>query len=105
MQCDQLVTIDNCCNPSQCENQAASHHAASGLSLCAQHYGNAVKFCIDGSWNVAGKQLPFPEGWVTVEEGAETTGASMLTSGEQVRASGLVIETGTLSPSGLVIER
>lgn len=105
MQCDQLVTIDNCCNPSQCGKPAAFHHAASGLSMCAAHHGNALKYGFDGEWNVAGRQVPFPEGWEAVAAGVEAASASVLTPAEEVRASGLVIETGALSPSGLIIER
>jgi hypothetical protein len=102
MQCDQLVTVDNCCNPTPCGKPAAWHHPASGLAMCAEHHGNAVKYVVDGSWNVAGKNLPFPEGWEPLEEEAP---APSLIENAEVRPSGLVIETGSLSPSGLVIER
>ncbi len=103
MHCHQLVTIDNCCNPSECGKPAVSEHAASGRALCAEHYGNGLKYVIDGTWNVAGKQLPFPEGWVALEVAAAAVSA--LAPAEEARPSGLVIDTGALSPSGLVIER
>lgn len=105
MECDQLVTIDNCCTPSTCGKPATWSHEASGLALCALHHGNAVKYCIDGTWDVAGKQLPFPEGWVTVDGVDASVAASAVAPVEDVRASGLVIESGTVLPSGLVIER
>jgi hypothetical protein len=105
MQCDQMVTIDSCCNPSQCAESASWHHAGSGFSLCAAHYGNAVKYAFDNEWNVAGKQVPFPEGWAAVEVELAAEPASVLTPTAEVRASGLVIESGSLSPSGLIIER
>jgi hypothetical protein len=105
MQCDQVVTIDSCCNPTQCPEPAAWHHAASGFSLCALHYGNAAKYAFDNEWNVAGKQVPFPEGWAAVEAAAAAASASPLTAVEEVRASGLVIGSGSLSSSGLVLER
>ncbi len=105
MECDQLVTIDNCCTPSTCAKPAAWRHEASGLAMCALHHGNAVKYCIDGTWNVAGKQLPFPEGWVVVESESAPVAVSMLTPVDEVRASGLVIERGEVTSSGLVIER
>ena len=104
MQCDQLVTIDSCCNPTQCSELASWHHAASGFALCAPHYANAEKYAFDHEWNVAGKQVPFPEGWAALE-GASAAPPSLLVPTEEVRPSGLVVESGSLSPSGLVIER
>ncbi len=104
VQCDQLVTIDNCCNPSTCGQPAAWQHVASGLALCAAHHGNAVKYGVDGEWSVAGKLLPFPAGWVALAVAADAP-ASLLAAPDEVRASGLVIESGSLSPSGLIIER
>lgn len=105
MQCDQLVTIDNCCNPTQCPEPASWHHAESGFALCAAHYANAVKYAFDNEWNVAGKQVPFPTGWAAIEGERVIEASSTLTPAEEVRPSGLVVESGSLSPSGLVIER
>ena len=64
--CNQLVTIDNCCNPTQCGEPASHQHAPSGLALCAKHYGNAEKYCIDGTWTVGSSAVSFPEGWTAV---------------------------------------
>jgi hypothetical protein len=105
MQCDQMVTIDSCCNPSQCAASAAYQHAALGLGLCAEHYGNAVKYAFDNEWNVAGRQVPFPAGWTSVEVASEAGSPSSLVSVEEVRPSGLIVESGSVTPSGLVIER
>jgi hypothetical protein len=103
MQCDQLVTIDNCCTPTQCVEFASWRHAPSGFALCAEHYGNAVKYAFDNEWNVAGKQVPFPAGWAALEAELASGASSPLAPAEEVTASGLVIESGRLSPSGLVI--
>jgi len=104
MQCDQLVTIDSCCTPTQCVVSASWRHAESGLALCAEHYGNAEKYAFDNEWNVAGKQVPFPAGWAAVEAEQADGSRSVLAPAEEVTASGLVVESGRLSPSGLVIE-
>lgn len=104
MVCNQLVTIDNCCNPTECGQPASHRHAPSGLGLCATHYGNAEKYSSDGTWTVGSASVSFPEGWSAVAPDAPSA-ASLLTPAEDVRPSGLVIETGALSPSGLVIER
>ena len=105
MRCDQLVTLDSCCNPTQCVEPASWAHAESGFALCEEHYGNAVKYAFDNEWNVAGKQVPFPAGWAAVEVDRTAEATSPLAPTEDVRPSGLVIESGSLSPSGLVIER
>lgn len=105
MQCDQLVTIDNCCNPSQCPAPASWRHAESGFALCAEHYANAEKYAFDNEWNVAGKQVPFPAGWTALEVDRASEITSPLATTEEIRPSGLVVESGSLSPSGLVIER
>ena len=102
MQCDQLVTIDNCCTPTQCVEPASWRHAESGFALCAEHYANAVKYAFDNEWNVAGKQVPFPAGWAALE--ADSANSSALAPAEEVTPSGLVVESGRLSSSGLVIE-
>ncbi|MFN8639446.1 MAG: hypothetical protein U0360_08300 [Dehalococcoidia bacterium] len=104
MVCNQLVTIDNCCNPTECAKPASHQHAPSGLALCGVHYGNAVTYSSDGTWTVGSAIVSFPEGWSAVPSEAPSA-ASVLTPTEDVRPSGLVIETGTLSPSGLVIEK
>lgn len=106
LRCDQLVTIENCCTPTVCQEPASHTHEASGLSLCAPHHRNAVKYSLDGTWTVGATSVPFPEGWAALatEPAAPSLVASTAPS-EDVRPSGLVIETGTLSPSGLVIER
>jgi hypothetical protein len=104
MRCNQLQTIDGCCNPTQCEADAIAVHGESGLGLCATHYGNAEKYCIDGTWSVGTQLLPFPEGWSLLEPSSEGDEASVLAPAEEVRASGLIIEKGTLSPSGLYLE-
>ncbi|MCC6238486.1 MAG: hypothetical protein IT299_13070 [Dehalococcoidia bacterium] len=112
LRCDQLVTIDNCCTPTVCSEPASHTHEASGLSLCATHHGNAVKYALDGTWTVGNTALPFPEGWTPVGGASDASSVVVPASApedasapEGVRPSGLVIETGTLSPSGLVIER
>lgn len=105
MQCDQLVTIDSCCNPTQCVAPGLWQHAESGFALCAEHYGNAVKYAFDGEWNVASKQVPFPAGWTAIEVDSAVEASSGLTPAQEVRASGLVVESGPVTPSGLVIER
>lgn len=106
LRCDQLVTIDNCCTPSVCGGGASHHHEASGLSLCATHHGNAVKYGFDGTWTVGNTKLPFPDGWVAVGDAPEAPALVTSAPGsEEVRPSGLVIETAPLSSSGLVIER
>ncbi len=101
--CNQLVTIDNCCTPTECSAPASYHHEPSGLALCDTHHGNAVKYSFDGTWTVGSTQVSFPEGWVAAEGTPRLPAALAVT--EDVRPSGLVIETGGLSPSGLVIER
>ena len=104
MQCDQLVTIDNCCTPTQCVEPASWRHAESGFALCSEHYGNAVKYAFDNEWNVAGKQVPFPAGWAALEAELANSASSLLAPAEERIASGLVVESGRPSPSGLVIE-
>ena len=104
MQCDQLVTIDNCCTPTQCVKTATWRHAESGFALCPEHYSNAAKYAFDNEWNVAGKQVPFPAGWAALEPEPANGATSLLAPPEEVTASGLVVESGRLSPSGLVIE-
>jgi hypothetical protein len=104
MQCDQLVTLDNCCNPTQCVERASWRHGDSGFVLCAEHYGNAVKYAFDNEWNVAGKQVPFPAGWAALEPEPADGASSPLAEAEKVTASGLVVESGQLSPSGLVLD-
>ncbi|MSP22733.1 MAG: hypothetical protein EXR66_06920 [Dehalococcoidia bacterium] len=104
MQCDQLVTIDNCCNPSQCAELASWRHAESGFALCTEHYGNAVKYSFGNEWNVAAKPVPFPAGWTAIEAQADAAAPSLPAPAEEVRPSGLVIESGSITPSGLVIE-
>ena len=106
LRCDQLVTVDNCCTPTVCHEPASHAHEASGLSLCATHYGNAVKYGFDGTWTVGTTNVPFPDGWAAVADTSEAPSlATAASDSQEVRPSGLVIETAPLSSSGLVLER
>ena len=105
MQCQQMVTIDSCCEPEQCPEPATIYHAVSEAAMCAEHASNAERYAVDGQWPVGAKTVPFPDGWEPVP-GAEPAPPPEL---EAVHLdgggsnSGLVIERG--SYDGLVIDR
>lgn len=100
MQCQQLVTIESCCDPQQCPQLATMQHAVASAALCAEHYGNAVKYSIDNTWHVGRRAVPFPDGWTSIEAAEESSAAAGLV-GVVPASVGLIVEPA--SGSGLVL--
>ena len=46
MQCQQMVTIDSCCEPEQCPEPATIYHAVSEAAMCAEHASNAERYAV-----------------------------------------------------------
>ncbi len=107
MQCQQMVTLDSCCEPEQCLESATIYHAVSGAAMCAEHASNAERYAVDGQWEVGAKTVPFPGGWKPVpgDEPAPTPAPELeaVHLDGAASSSGLVIERG--SYDGLVIDR
>jgi len=103
LQCQQLVTIDSCCDPQQCPEPASMHHPSTGAALCAAHFSNGAKYVVDGTWVVGTKTVPMPDGWESLGEPAEAAPTLEAVTFDEVRPSGLVIERSSLEASGLVL--
>ncbi len=106
MQCQQMVTIESCCDPEQCTELATMYHAVSGAAMCAEHTSNAEKYAVDGRWEVGDRRvIPFPDGWEPApgSEPAPPPELEAVHLDGGASSSGLVIERG--SYDGLVIDR
>ncbi|MEZ4501183.1 MAG: hypothetical protein R3C39_00955 [Dehalococcoidia bacterium] len=103
-QCQQLVTIDNCCDPQQCPEPAAMRHEPTGAMLCASHFDNGAKYNVDGTWVVGTTTVTMPDGWEPLDQDVVPAAPTFeAVSAVDVRPSGLVIERSVLESSGLVL--
>ncbi len=73
--CDQAIRppgVDACCvnEFDPCFKPATHQHTATGIALCAIHWGNADTLGgrEAGQWQVGMRILPFPDGWVELPE-------------------------------------
>jgi hypothetical protein len=105
MQCQQMVTLESCCEPEHCEDLATMYHARSGAAMCAEHTSNASKYALDGQWEVGDQRVPYPDGWEPApgSEPAPPPALEAVHLDGDASSSGLVIERGSFD--GLVIDR
>lgn len=101
--CQQLVTIESCCDPERCPEPTKMVHADSGAALCESHYTNGAKYTVDGTWTVGTLSVPMPDGWALAPWAADAAPALEVVSLAGEVPSGLVIESASLGASGLVL--